>query len=182
MLSKIFSKSGWFSLTSGITFSLPISAIIFFWKSSSFSISFCANSMARRISSSGISLAPASTMFIFPALPQTTKSKSEFSSPDLNGFITNSPFTFPTRTPPIGPSHGMEEVPSEREAASIAGISGSFSPSKERAKPTTCTSFLILELKRGLKPRSISRDTNIASSDGLPSLRIKREPPIIPAA
>jgi len=75
----------------------------------------------------------------------------------------------------------MSETARANEDALIANIPGSCFPT-DNTVTIICTVFLIYFLKSGLMVLSITRLERIASSDGFPSLRIKRDPKIFPLA
>ena len=70
-------------------------------------------------------------MTIESAEPVTTRSMLENSSCWKVGLRIQLPSTRPTRTPAIGPSHGIGEMASAAEAASTPSTSASFSWSAE---------------------------------------------------
>src|SRR3989338_4500049 len=98
------------------------------------------------------------------------------------GLNTKFLFTLPIFMAPKGPFHGILETAKAKEAAIILKVSGSFSPSKDKQVTITCISFLKSFGNKGLTARSIIRDNNIASYEGLDSLFKNREPKIFPAA
>ena len=94
----------------------------------SFLISAWAMSSASRISASGISLAPASTIRIASSVPATIRSRSEGFSASASrsgsfGLTTKLPSTLPIRTAPTGVGSGMSEIISAAEAPFIARMS-----------------------------------------------------------
>ena len=90
----------------------------------SFLISPWAMSSASRISASGISLAPASTMRMASSVPHTIRSRSEFSNVSCSlGLTTKLPSTLPIRTAPTGIGYGMSEIISAADAPFIARMS-----------------------------------------------------------
>ena len=85
-------------------------------------------SSASRISASGISLAPASTIRIASSVPATIRSSSEgvslsASRSGSGGLTTKSPSILPIRTAPTGVGRGMSEIISAAEAPFIARMS-----------------------------------------------------------
>jgi hypothetical protein len=81
-------------------------------------------SSASRISASGISLAPASTIRIASSVPATIRSSSVPSTRSSSlGLTTKLPSTLPIRTVPTGVGSGMEEIISAAEAPFIARVS-----------------------------------------------------------
>ncbi len=56
--------------------------------------------------------------------------------------MTNSPSMKPTRTAPIGPSHGMSEIVMAALAPMMLRMSRWTSGSRARAVTMTCTSFM----------------------------------------
>ena len=100
------------------------------------------NRMASAITSSGSSLAPASTIMIASRVPETTRSSSDSASWLMVGLITNSPSMRPMRTAPTGPRKGISLMVSAADAAIVPMMSGSFSWSVESTVRTTWTSSL----------------------------------------
>ena len=80
-------------------------------------------SSASRISASGTSLAPASTIRTASSVPDTTRSMSAVSSASSVGLTTKLPSTLPTRTAPTGIGKGMLETISAAEAPFMARMS-----------------------------------------------------------
>ena len=90
----------------------------------SFLISPCAMSSASRISASGISLAPASTIRMASSVPETTRSSSDSSSSVLLGRVDDEvavDLADPHRADGLG--NGMSEIISAAEAPFIARMS-----------------------------------------------------------
>ena len=94
-------------------------------------IPFCATLSASTISASETSSAPPSTIMIESAEPATIMSMSENSSAWKVGLSTHFPSTRPTRTPAIGPAHGILLALSANEVAMSPSTSWSFSWSAE---------------------------------------------------
>ena len=115
-------------------------------------------------------------------IPATTRSSGEFLRSSSSRKALNSPSTLPTRKPATGPSNGTPARLSAALAAIIAIMSGRKFGSIERTVETTCTSSRYPFGNSGRIGRSIKRPIKIASSLGRPSLLIKREPEIFPAA
>jgi hypothetical protein len=84
------------------------------------------------MSSSETSRAPPSTIMIESAEPATTMSMSENSSAWNVGLRSHFPSTRPTRTPAIGPVHGIRLALSANDVAMRPSTSWSFSWSAER--------------------------------------------------
>ncbi len=171
---------------SGITnFSFPISFAISFCHCSSIAISFIPRSSTVSSTDSLYSCAIASIMITLPSLPQRVKSSVYGDSPSfaIYGSIVISvfPFGVPMSTAPTGPFHGIGDVASASDAALIARIPGSESPT-ESTVTITCTAFFICFEKSGRMVRSMIRDVSTASSDGRPSRLLYCPPRIIPAA
>ena len=89
-------------------------------------------SRASRISASGISLAPASTIRIASSVPATIRSRSElpsFSEPApasrscSEGLTTKLPSILPMRTAPTGVGNGTSEIITAAEAPFMARMS-----------------------------------------------------------
>ncbi len=93
------------------------------WAATILRISLCAMSSASRISASGISLAPASTIRIASSVPATTRSRSDSSSASSAGLTTKLPSTLPIRTAPTGVGNGTLETISAAEAPFMARMS-----------------------------------------------------------
>ena len=89
----------------------------------SFLISECAMSSASRISASGISLAPASTIRMASSVPETTRSRSAVRRSSSFGLTTKLPSILPIRTAPTGCGNGMLETISAAEAPFMARMS-----------------------------------------------------------
>ena len=148
-------------------------------KATSFLISSWPKRMARSISSSGTSLAPASTMSTASLVPLTVRCKVLFSRWAASGQSTNSPSTQPTTTVPVGPPQGMSLTERAAEEPIIAGTSGGMSLSTLRQVATTCTSLRMPLGNRGRRGRSIRRQVRVAFSVGRPS-RLMKPPGILP--
>ncbi len=69
------------------------------------------------MTSSGSSLAPASTIMIASRVPETTRSSSDSASWLKVGLTTNSPSMRPIRTAPTGPWKGISLMLSAADAA-----------------------------------------------------------------
>ena len=80
-------------------------------------------SSASRISASGTSLAPASTIRMASSVPDTTRSMSAVRSSSSVGLTTKLPSTLPMRTAPTGIGKGMLETISAAEAPFMARMS-----------------------------------------------------------
>jgi hypothetical protein len=114
-------------------FSLPTLAARSRCSAQSFLISACAISRASRISASGISLAPASTIRIASSVPATIRSRSEPPSSDSapadpsrsasEGLTTKLPSILPMRTAPTGVGKGMSESITAVDAPFMARMS-----------------------------------------------------------
>ncbi len=115
-------------------FSLPTLAARSRCSAHSFLISAWAMSSASRISASGISLAPASTIRMASSVPATIRSRSEWLSPSEDdpasassssslGLTTKLPSILPMRTAPTGVGSGMSEIISAAEAPFMARMS-----------------------------------------------------------
>ena len=110
-------------------FSLPTFAARSRCSAQSFLIAACAMSSASRISASGISLAPASTIRIASSVPATIRSRSERvlgvrrAGRPRCGLTTKLPSILPIRTAPTGVGSGMSEIISAAEAPFIARMS-----------------------------------------------------------
>ena len=102
----------------------------------------CANCSASSICGSDTSLALASTMVMCSAVPATTRLRSLVSSCAGVGLSTGVPSTSPTRTAPVGPSHGSGLTWSAALAATMPRMSGSFSSSQLCTTTCTCRSSL----------------------------------------
>ena len=112
------------------------------WAAQSFLISPCAMSSASRISASGTSLAPASTMRMASSVPATTRSRSLRPSARSAsaGLTTKLPSTLPMRTAPTGVGSGTGEIISAAEAPFIARMSYGWTWSTLSGMPTSCVS------------------------------------------
>ena len=104
-------------------------------------IAWCAQAIASTITSSGTSLAPASTMVMPRSIPATTRSRSDCSRSSGVRKALSSPFTLPTRRPATGPSNGVPVNIRALLAATIATISGRKLGSILSTVATTCTSW-----------------------------------------
>ena len=80
-------------------------------------------SSASRISASGTSLAPASTIRMASSVPDTTRSRSDSSSCSSVGLMTKLPSSLPIRTAPTGAGNGMSEICSAADAPFMASTS-----------------------------------------------------------
>ena len=106
------------------SFSLPAFSASSRCAAQSFLIASWAMSSASRISASGISLAPASTIRIASSVPATTRSRSVSSRSDSSGGLTTKlPSILPMRTAPTGVGSGTSEIISAAEAPFIARMS-----------------------------------------------------------
>ena len=97
------------------------------------------------------------------------------------GLMIVLPSISPKTTPPTGPFHGMSEIAIAMDVPSMAVISGEQSGSTDITRLLTQTSFLKSLGNKGLIGRSITRETRIAFSPGLPSL-LRKPPGILPTA
>ncbi len=139
-------------------------------------------SSASRISASGISLQPASTMRMASSVPHTMRSRSEFSKVSASlGLTTKLPSTLPIRTAPTGIGYGMSEIISAADAPFIARMSYGCTPSMLSVIETSCVSRRQPLGNSGRSGRSIMRATSVPFSVERPS-RLKKEPGILPAA
>ena len=124
----------------------------------SFLISPWAMSRASRISASGISLAPASTMRMASSVPATIRSRSD--SPSARsaseGLMTKLPSILPMRTAPTGVGTGMSEIISAAEAPFIASTSYGVMWSTDSGMATSCVSRFQPLGKSGRMGRSMS--------------------------
>ena len=144
-------------------------------------ISSCASMMALYISSSETSFAPASIMTIFCIVAATVSSSVLSSRCALVGLMTGLPSTMPTKTPPIGPFHGISEMERAMDAPIIPAISCEQSGSTAMTVSEIATSLRRSFGNRGRIGRSMTREVRMAFSPGRPSRR--RNPPgILPAA
>ena len=148
-------------------------------KATSFLISSWPKRMARSISSSGTSFAPASTMSTASRVPLTVRCSVLLSRWAASGQRTSSPSTQPTTTVPVGPPQGMSLTDSAAEDPIIAGTSGGMSLSTLRQVATTCTSLRMPLGNSGRSGRSIRRQVSVAFSVGRPS-RLMKPPGILP--
>ncbi len=80
-------------------------------------------SSASRISASGTSLAPHSTIRIASSVPETTRSISASCIASSPGLMTKLPSILPIRTAPTGCGNGMSETIRAAEAPFIARMS-----------------------------------------------------------
>ena len=135
---------------------------------------------ATSVSSETCSDSP-STIMMASLVPATTMSRALLARSDSVGLMTISPSTKPTRTAPIGPSHGICERVSAAEAPLIERMSGSFSWSADITVVMTCTSDLYPLGNNGRIGRSVRRAARVAASVGRPS-RLMNPPGIFPAA
>jgi hypothetical protein len=105
-----------------------------------------AMSSASRISASGISLAPASTIRMASSVPATIRSRSErpsapsASRDSSSGLTTKLPSILPMRTAPTGVGSGMSEIISAVEAPFIARMSYGWTWSIDSGIATSCVS------------------------------------------
>ena len=124
-------------------FGLPALARSSSCASQIFTISPCASSKASRISSSGISSAPASIIVSASFVPTTIRSSVLSSSTTGRvGLMTRLPSTRPIRTAPTGPRKGSGETISAAEAPLMQRMSCAVTRSADSVVQTTCTSFL----------------------------------------
>ncbi len=146
-------------------------------------ISAWAISNASRIVSSGISMAPASTIVSASFVPTTIRSSvlSPVSIAASVGLMTSSSSIRPMRTAPTGPRNGSGETISAAEAPLMQRMSCAVTRSAESVVQTTCTSLRKPFGQSGRIGRSIMRAVRIARSVGRPS-RLKKPPGILPAA
>ena len=93
----------------------------------------CAMSSASRISASGTSLAPASTIRMASSVPDTTRSRSDSSSCSSVGLMTKLPSSLPIRTAPTGAGNGMSEICSAADAPFMASTSYGVRPGRPTA-------------------------------------------------
>ena len=106
------------------SFSLPASSASSRWAAQIFLISECAMSSASRISASGISLAPASTIRMASSVPATIRSRSVLPTRSASsGLTTKLPSILPMRTAPTGVGSGTGESISAVDAPFIARMS-----------------------------------------------------------
>ena len=162
-------------------FGLPASACSSRWAAHSCLIAECAMSSASRISASGTSLAPHSTIRTASSVPATTRSMSAVRSCSSVGLTTKLPSTLPMRTAPTGVGYGMSEIISAADAPFIARMSYVWTWSTESVRLTSCVSRRQPFGKSGRSGRSIMRAISVAFSPARPS-RLKNEPGILPAA
>ncbi len=157
----------------------PYWAAISSWKAAILLISSWPKKIASRITSSGTSLAPASTMMMASLVPATIRSKSLSLLCSEVGLITKWPSTRPTCTAATGPANGI----SERERATDAPIKPVVSEGQSGSTDNTVTTTWISRVKSfgksGRIERSIARAARMALSGGLPSRR-KKLPGIFP--
>ena len=146
----------------------------------SFLISECAMSSASRISASGISLAPASTIRMASSVPETTRSRSAVRRSSSFGLTTKLPSILPIRTAPTGSGKGMLETISAAEAPFMARMSYGTTWSIDSGIETSCVSRCQPLGKSGRRGRSIMRATRVPFSPERPS-RLKKDPGILPA-
>ena len=97
---------------------------------------------APSIVASDSSLASLSTIITASRVPATTRSSALFLTCSMLGLRTYSSSMKPTRAAPIGPKNGTPLIVSAAEAATIARMSGSFSPSCASTVQMTCVSLL----------------------------------------
>ena len=135
--------------------------------------------MQSNISSSEISLAPASIIATKSSVEETVRLRSDFARCSRVGFITISPSTKPTFTLEIGPAHGISEIAIAAETPIAAATSGEQSGSTDITVATTEQSLRISFGKSGRIGRSMQREASIAFSLALPSRRVN-EPGSLP--
>ena len=176
-ISSIIAGSGSFDSNSNL--GLPISATIPFIKATTSRLTSWPFIMASNITSSGISLPPASIIATKSAVEETVKSRVETARCSSVGLITISPSTMPTFTLEIGPSHGISEIAIAAETPMAAATSGLQSGSTDITVATTVQSLRISFGKSGRIGRSIQREARTALSVALPS-RFVNEPGIRP--
>ena len=139
-------------------------------------------SSASRISASGISLAPASTIRMASSVPATIRSRSVLSTRSSSlGLTTKLPSTLPIRTAPTGVGNGMLETISAAEAPFMARMSYGLTWSTLIGSATSCVSYRHPLGNSGRIGRSIRRAVSVAFSPARPS-RLKNDPGILPAA
>ena len=126
----------------GVSFGLPTASRSCSWMSMSGWRARWPNRMASAMTSSGRSLAPASTIMIASRVPETIRSSSDSSTWLKVGLTTNSPSIRPIRTAPTGPANGISLIDSAADAATVPRTSGSFSWSVERTVMTSWMSSL----------------------------------------
>ena len=105
------------------SFSLPASSASSRCAAQIFLISEWAMSSASRISASGISLAPASTIRMASSVPATIRSRSMPTRSASSGLTTKLPSILPMRTAPTGVGSGTGESISAVDAPFIARMS-----------------------------------------------------------
>ncbi len=113
--------------------------------------------------------------------PETTMSRSEYSSCWKVGFSTHCPWMRPMRTAATVSAKGMRLAFSAKEAPVSAITSASFSWSAEMTYTKICVSLANPSGKSGRSGRSIRRADRISLSEGRPS-RLMNPPGIFPAA
>ncbi len=123
--------------------------------------------------------APASTIKIASAVPETVKSNKLCSLSVRLGLIINLSSIKPTTTLPVGPEKGMSLIDSAMLLPSIASGSGITSGSTDSAVATIETSLKKPSGNNGLNGLSINLLVKTAWSDGRPSLFLK-PPGILP--
>ena len=123
-------------------FGLPTASRSCSWMSMSGWSARWPNRMASAMTSSGRSLAPASTIMIASRVPETIRSSSDSSTWLKVGLTTNSPSIRPIRTAPTGPANGISLIVRAADAATVPRTSGSFSWSVERTVMTSWMSSL----------------------------------------
>ena len=134
-----------------------------------------------RMSSSGTSMAPPSTIRIASSVPATVMSTSEYSSCWKVGFRIHVSLMRPMRTAETGVLNGIFDMFSATEAPITPSTSASFSWSADRMKHAICVSYMNPSGNSGRMGRSIWRAARISFSPGRPS-RLKKPPGIFPAA
>ena len=138
-------------------------------------------SSASRISASGTSLAPHSTISTASSVPATTRSMSVVRSCSSVGLTTKLPSILPMRTAPTAVGYGTSEIISAADAPFIARMSYGWTWSTDSVRLTSCVSRRQPFGNSGRSGRSIMRAISVAFSPARPS-RLKNEPGILPAA
>ena len=100
-----------------------------------------ASSSASSRTSSEICSAPASTIVMASAVPQTIRSSVESTMSGMVGLTTSSPSMRPTRTAPIGPKKGSGDSTRAADAPLMARMSCETTRSTDRIVPMTWTSL-----------------------------------------
>ncbi len=186
--SIFFLSSSASDTSATVILGLPTAFTRSLMRSMSSPFTFFASRTAPATIPSGVSQNPPSSMTTLSRLEDTTKSNSLVSCSRMVGLIRYAPLSdaasliYPTRTPAIGPFHGIGEMAIAAEVATNPNTSGSFSPSTESTVIITCTSCLYAFGNNGRIDRSITRPASTASSVGLPSRFTQRDPLIRPPA